>query len=88
MLDAREYQIVQEENTKFRVLIEPLPGKKLDRARAEKTMRDELQEYNLADKIDVKIELVDQLAADGDQKFKRIVSKVKRDDASIAQASA
>jgi phenylacetate-coenzyme A ligase PaaK-like adenylate-forming protein len=77
MLDAREYQIIQEENTRFRVLIEPLPGKMLDRSRAEKTMRDELQEYNLADKIDFSIELVDKLAANGDQKFKRIVSKVK-----------
>jgi phenylacetate-CoA ligase len=78
MLAAREYQIIQEENTKFRVLIEPLPGKSFDHTRAEKIMRDELQEYKLADKIDFKIELVDKLAADGDQKFKRIVSKVKR----------
>jgi phenylacetate-CoA ligase len=82
MLDAREYQIIQEENTKFRVLIEPLPGKSLNRGRAERIMRDELQEYKLADKIDFTIELVDKLAADGDQKFKRIVSKVKRDEKS------
>ena len=39
MLDAREYQIIQEENTKFRVLIEPLPGKKLDRAGGENHAR-------------------------------------------------
>ena len=45
-------------------------------------MREELQEYKLADKIELSIELVDKLAADGDQKFKRIVSKVKRDEKS------
>jgi phenylacetate-coenzyme A ligase PaaK-like adenylate-forming protein len=80
MLDAREYQIVQEENTKFRIRIEPLPGKSFNRKRAEKIMNEELQEYKLADKVDVEIELVDRLAADGDKKFKRIVSKVRRDN--------
>jgi phenylacetate-coenzyme A ligase PaaK-like adenylate-forming protein len=78
MLDAREYQIVQEENTKFRVRVEPLPGKSFDRQRAEKIMDEELAEYKLADKLDVEIEVVERLAADGDKKFKRIVSKVKR----------
>jgi phenylacetate-CoA ligase len=77
MLDAREYQLIQEENTTFRILIEPLPGKSFDQARADKIMREELEEYKLTDKIEFKIELVDKLAADGDQKFKRIVSKVK-----------
>lgn len=77
MLDAREYQLIQEENTKFRILIEPLPGKSFDQARADKIMREELEEYKLLDKIEFQIELVDKLAADGDQKFKRIVSKVK-----------
>jgi phenylacetate-CoA ligase len=77
MLDAREFQIVQEENTKFHIRIEPLPGKTFDQGRADRIMRDELQEYKLADKVQFRIELVDKLAADGDQKFKRIVSKVK-----------
>lgn len=77
MLDAREYQLIQEENTKFRILIEPLPGKSFDQGRADKIMREELEEYKLLDKIEFQIELVDKLAADGDQKFKRIVSKVQ-----------
>jgi phenylacetate-coenzyme A ligase PaaK-like adenylate-forming protein len=79
MLDAREYQIVQEENTKFRVRVEPLPGKTFNRERGEKIMHDELKEYKLGDMVEVEFEIVDRLAADGDKKFKRIVSKEKRE---------
>lgn len=77
MLDAREYQLIQEENTTFRILIEPLPGKSFDHKKAHAIMREELEDYKLIDKIDFSIELVEKLEADGDQKFKRIVSKVK-----------
>jgi phenylacetate-coenzyme A ligase PaaK-like adenylate-forming protein len=80
ILDAREFQIVQEENTRFRVRVEPLPGKSLDRSRAEKIIRDELKEYKLDDQLTVEFEIVDRLAADGDKKFKRIIGKVKQPD--------
>jgi phenylacetate-coenzyme A ligase PaaK-like adenylate-forming protein len=78
LLDTREYQIVHEENTKFRVRVEPLPGKAFDRQRADKIMREELEAYKLDRQIEVEFEVVDRLAADGDHKFKRIVSNVKR----------
>lgn len=78
ILDAREYQIVQEENTKFRIRIEPLPGRSFNRHRGETILHEELTAYKLHGKIEVDFEIVNRLAADGDQKFKRIVSKVKR----------
>jgi hypothetical protein len=81
VLDAREYQIIQEENTRFRVLIEPLPGVELDRERAEQTMHEQLETYDLAGKLDVTIEVVERLAGEDDQKFKRIVSKVAKPEA-------
>ena len=77
MLDTREYQIIQEENTKFRIRIEPLPGKTFDQSKADRIMHEELKDYNLDDKLQFEFEVVDKLAADGDQKFKRVVSKVK-----------
>jgi phenylacetate-CoA ligase len=76
VLDAREYQIVQEENTRFRVRIEPLPGAAFDRGRAQQEISDQLAEYGLQGKIEVEIEVVDRLENDGEKKFKRIVSKV------------
>jgi hypothetical protein len=80
MMDAREYQIVQEENTKFRIRVEPLHGKTFNRERGDKILREELKEYKLDHKLDVEIEVVERLEADVDQKFKRIVSKVNRDE--------
>jgi phenylacetate-coenzyme A ligase PaaK-like adenylate-forming protein len=80
LLDTREYQIVQENNTRFKVRVEPLPGRKFDHERAEKVIRQEVKEYGLDTKIQVEVEVVDRLAADGDQKFKRIISKVKERD--------
>jgi hypothetical protein len=78
ILDAREYQMIQEENTRFRICIEPLPGKTFNRERADKIIQDELKTYGLENLLTVEIEIVDRLAADGDKKFKRVVSKVKR----------
>jgi phenylacetate-coenzyme A ligase PaaK-like adenylate-forming protein len=78
LLDTREYQIVQEDNTRFRVRVEPLPGHTFDLQRAERIIREEVKEYGLDTKIQVEIEVVDRLAATGDQKFKRIISNVKQ----------
>jgi phenylacetate-coenzyme A ligase PaaK-like adenylate-forming protein len=77
LLDVREYQIVQEENTRFRILIEPLPGKQLDRGRAEKMMHEQLREYGLDKQLEVKVEPADKLTNDGEQKFKRVVSRLE-----------
>jgi phenylacetate-CoA ligase len=87
VLDAREYQIIQEENTRFRVLIEPLPGVELDRERAEQTMQEQLETYDLAGKLDVTIEVVERLAGEDDQKFKRIVSKVAKPEANSHESA-
>lgn len=76
VLDAREYQIIQEENARFHILVEPLPGVNFDLQRAEQAIAEQLQEYGLDGQLDVSIEIVDRLAGEGDQKFKRVVSKV------------
>lgn len=87
MLDAREYQIIQEENTLFRILIEPLPGKSFDRNRADKLVREQLKEYGLDQELDVEVEVVDRLAPEGDEKFKRVVSKVERSEDEMARSA-
>jgi phenylacetate-coenzyme A ligase PaaK-like adenylate-forming protein len=75
ILEAREYQIIQEENTRFRILIEPLPGQKFDRRRAQIIMDEQLRRYGLDHVLDVELEVVERLIPDGDQKFQRVVIK-------------
>ncbi len=88
MLDVREYQIIQEDNTQFRILVEPLPGKTVDRERAERVIREQLQQYGLDQKLEIELKAVDRLTTDdGEQKFKRVVSKVERDDDQMLRAS-
>jgi phenylacetate-coenzyme A ligase PaaK-like adenylate-forming protein len=81
VLDAREYQMVQEKQNEFRVRVEPLPGRKMDRERASKIIQQQVKEYGLNGKLKVKVEVVDKLEPEGGDKFKRVVSKVEgRDD--------
>jgi phenylacetate-coenzyme A ligase PaaK-like adenylate-forming protein len=77
VLDAREYQIIQEDNNRFRIKIEPLPGKTIDLQRAEDAVKADLEQYGLGKKLRVEVEIVDRLTPDGDQKFQRIVCKVE-----------
>ena len=77
LLDVREYQIIQKENSRFHILLEPLPGQKLDRERAMAVMDQELRRYGLDRMLEVKIEAVERLMPDGDQKFQRVVFKSK-----------
>jgi phenylacetate-CoA ligase len=79
MLDVREYQLIQEENTCFRIVVEPLPGKTVDRARTEKVMHDQLREYGLHQQLQIKVEAVERLTNDGEKKFKRVVCKTRDD---------
>ena len=76
MLDVREYQLIQEENTAFKILVEPLPGKTLDGEKTKKVMHEHLREYGLHEQLTIEVEAVERLTTDGDQKFKRVVSKV------------
>jgi phenylacetate-coenzyme A ligase PaaK-like adenylate-forming protein len=78
IVDAREYQLIQEERNRFKILIEPLPDVKFDHGRAEKVMSKQLHEYKLADRIKVDLEVVERLESDGENKFKRVVSKVDK----------
>jgi phenylacetate-CoA ligase len=78
VLEAREYQLVQENSTHFRARLEPLPGKKVDATRAKHALDDALEKYGLREKLHVDVEIVDRLAPNGEQKFKRIVCKVKK----------
>jgi phenylacetate-coenzyme A ligase PaaK-like adenylate-forming protein len=74
MLDVREYQLIQEENTRFRIIVEPLPGKSVDRAQCEKMMHEQLCEYGLEKDLQINVEPVKRLTNDRNQKFKRVVS--------------
>jgi hypothetical protein len=81
VLDAREYQLVQEKRNEFRVRVEPLPGRELDRERASQVIQEQVKEFGLDGQLKVEVEVVDKLAPEGGDKFKRVVSKVEaRDD--------
>lgn len=80
LVDVREYQLVQEENTRFRICMEPLPGQPVNEQRAHRVIHEELKQYGLDQKLSIELEVVERLAANGDKKFKRIVSKVKHDE--------
>jgi phenylacetate-coenzyme A ligase PaaK-like adenylate-forming protein len=73
MLEVREYQVIQKENRRFHILLEPLPGQRLDRERANVVMDEELRRYGLDQEITVQLETVERLMPDGDQKFQRVV---------------
>jgi phenylacetate-coenzyme A ligase PaaK-like adenylate-forming protein len=77
LLEVREYQIIQKENSRFHIFLEPLPGQKLDRERATAVMDQELRRYGLDQMIEVKLEAVERLLPDGDQKFQRVIFKRK-----------
>jgi phenylacetate-CoA ligase len=87
MLHLREYQLIQDEDTRIHALIEPLPGMSFDRDRADRIMREQLQTYGLERKLDVELEIVEGLRPDGDHKFQRVLSKVKEDAAELSHAS-
>jgi hypothetical protein len=74
MLDVREYQLIQEENMRFRILVEPLPGKSVDRDRCEKMMQEQLCHYGLEKQLEVTVEPVKRLKNEGNQKFKRVLN--------------
>ncbi len=75
VVDAREYQIVQESETDFRIRVEPLPGKEVEPALAHQAIQKHLAMYELDGKIHVELELTHELVSDGNQKFKRVVSR-------------
>jgi phenylacetate-coenzyme A ligase PaaK-like adenylate-forming protein len=80
VFDAREYQLVQEDRNKFRVRVEPLPGRAMDRERASRIIQEQVNEYGLDGKLKVELEVVDKLEPEGGDKFKRVVSKVDGKD--------
>lgn len=86
MLHFRDYQLIQEEDTRVRALIEPLPGMSFDRDRAYRIMHEQLQKYGLDQKLDVELEIVDGLKPEGDHKFQRVVCKVRKDSAELSHA--
>jgi phenylacetate-coenzyme A ligase PaaK-like adenylate-forming protein len=87
MLHLRDYQLIQEENTHIRALIEPLPGTSFDRDRADRIMRDQLHTYGLDQNLAVDLETVDSLKSDADHKFQRVVCKVKTDSRELSHTS-
>jgi len=79
LLNVREYQIIQKDNRRFHILLEPLPGHMLDRERATAVMDQELRRYGLDRMLDVELEAVERLMPDGDHKFQRVIFKTKDD---------
>jgi phenylacetate-coenzyme A ligase PaaK-like adenylate-forming protein len=80
ILHIREYQLIQEDRNRFRILLEPLPGANLDREHAKNILRKKLEEYGLGRRLRIEFEVVERLAPEDGNKFKRVVSKVARPD--------
>jgi phenylacetate-coenzyme A ligase PaaK-like adenylate-forming protein len=72
---TREYQLVQEDATRFCIRIEPLPGAKLDREQVSQIVHKQLAEHGLDDELQVAVEIVDRLTTEGGNKFTRVVRK-------------
>lgn len=83
ILDAREYQVIQEEPNWFRVLVEPLSAKGFDLEQAHQMLRDQIGVFDLGPQVQVDLEIVDRLVPEGESKFKRAISKV-RETADVA----
>lgn len=77
IVDIREYQLIQEDINRFRILIEPLHGANLDRQRALRILHKQLEEYDLGQGLEIEIEIVERLAPESGNKFKRVVNKVR-----------
>ena len=77
IVNIREYQLVQEDINQYRILIEPLPGASLDQHRALRILREGLEEYELGQNLEIKLEIVERLTAEDGKKFKRVVNKVR-----------
>lgn len=76
VVDAREYQIIQEQEKHFRIRVEPLPGKQVDVPAARRAIQKHLESYQLNRQLNVEVEIADRLQGDDNQKFKRVVSKL------------
>lgn len=77
VVDIREYQLIQEDFNRFRILIEPLTEANLDRQRGLRILHKEFEKYNLDQAFEIEIEFVERLAPEGGNKFKRVVNKVR-----------
>jgi phenylacetate-CoA ligase len=73
VLDAREYQIIQEEPNTFHIRLEPLPGSSLDAEQTHRALEEHLKESNVDEDLNLEIEIVDRIAGNEDKKFRRIV---------------
>jgi phenylacetate-coenzyme A ligase PaaK-like adenylate-forming protein len=75
--DVREWQAVQTGRNAVLVRLEPLPGTRLDLARARAVLHRQLAMYDLVGLLDVTIEPADRLGPDPRTgKFRRIISLV------------
>jgi phenylacetate-coenzyme A ligase PaaK-like adenylate-forming protein len=83
LLDVREYQLIQKENHRVRVLLEPLAADDFDQDRAEKYVLDQLRANGIDAREILDFETVDHLVPPTDGKFKR----VRRDESAARMAS-
>lgn len=79
VLDAREYQLVQETRNEFRIRVEPLPERTVDHERTTRVIREQVKEHGLDGDIEIEVEVVEKLEPEGGNKFKRVVSNVEED---------
>jgi phenylacetate-coenzyme A ligase PaaK-like adenylate-forming protein len=73
LLDVREYQLVQMDDNRVRVSLEPLPEAAFDLEKANQVVGDQLRANGIDAQRSIELEVVKELARPDDSKFKRVV---------------
>ena len=73
LLDVREYQLVQMDDNRVRVSLEPLPEATFDLEKANQVVGDQLRANGIDAQRSIELEVVKELARPDDSKFKRVV---------------
>lgn len=77
-LSIREWQVVQEERNRFKVCVQPLPGKSIDLDKVRREIDRELADHGLQGKLQFAVQQVDRLDPDEKtRKFRRVVAMEK-----------
>jgi phenylacetate-CoA ligase len=73
LLDVREYQLVQMEDNRVRISLEPLPDVAFDLKHANEVVGEQLRANGIDPQRSFELEVVKELARPEDRKFKRVV---------------
>ena len=83
-LQIREFQMIQEDRNRIRILIEPLPGATVNQEKALQALHKNDRDYGLGE-LRIELEVVERLMPEEGKKFKRVVSKVAGPDSVARQ---